>query len=136
MEWQREITELHQFFEAWFRGERPGTDETFRRFEGVLAPRFRMVTPDGAVLERAPLLAGLRSAHGTRPSIRIGVEGHEMLAELGGPVLVSYREWQEDSGPRTVRISTALLEPRAEAPLGIAWRYVHETWSRASRPAR
>jgi hypothetical protein len=42
--------------------------------------------------------------------------------------LATYRELQTRDGVATVRLSTALLVANDDAPAGLSWVHVHETW--------
>ena len=118
------------------------------RFSDVLAEGFRIVTPDGRTVERAPLLAGLRAAHASRtePTMRIWVDNIEARPAGGGLWIVGYQEWQQREGEAARgRQSTAVMRARPKsartgsartgsggtgvpAPNGIEWLHVHETW--------
>ena len=121
-----EIEELHRFFERWLRGD----EDDFSRCDRALARDFTMVGPGGEVRSRDALVRGLLDAQGKRPvSIRIrSLEEIELAPELA---LARYEEWHGDQG----RVSTALFRARGDAPNGIEWVTVHETWLPASRSA-
>ena len=68
----KEVAELHAFFEGWFLGTLPDTDEAFRRFSSVLAEEFEMVTPGGVTRSREEILASVRGAHGGSPKLVTG----------------------------------------------------------------
>ena len=42
--------------------------------------------------------------------------------------LATYEEWQEIDGKINARLSTVLLRAKADAPNGVEWLHVHETW--------
>jgi len=119
-----EIEELHRFFERWLSGD----EDDFSRCDRALARDFTMVAPGGEVRTRDALVRGLLDAQGKRPvSIRIrNFEMFELAPELA---LARYEEWHGDQG----RVSTALFRVRGNAPNGIEWVTVHETWLPASR---
>jgi len=126
----REVHELHIFFETWFNGELPDEDEVFARFKAVLAPGFEMVGPDGRRLGREALCNALRGAHGRVQGDpkRIWIE--DVRVRDAGPErwLVTYEEWHEGEGSSRGRLSSALLGAEADAPNGLVWHHVHETW--------
>ena len=132
---RREIVELHQFFEDWFNAALAPTDESFGRFASVIADDFVMVTPGGSLVERAPLVAGLRASHGRwrgqEPVGRIWIENvrvHRIL-EGGDLAIATYEEWQEIAGEEIRgRLSTVVLRVKEWAPNGLEWLHVHETW--------
>jgi len=88
---KREIEELHQFFQEWFRAELPETDAAFARMD-ALGADFRMVVPSGKLIEHSPLLAGLRAAYGKQPKIRIWVENVNLHMAQNGFALATYDE--------------------------------------------
>jgi hypothetical protein len=121
-----EIEELHRFFERWLRGD----EDDFSRCDRALARDFTMVGPGGEVRSRDKLIRGLLDAQGKRSvAIRIrNFELHQLSANLA---LARYEEWQGDRG----RVSTALFRVREDAPNGVEWVTVHETWLPESRSA-
>lgn len=129
---REEVVDLHRFFEGWFRGAVESTDENFSQLERSLGAQFTLISPDGRTSERASLVAGLRSAHGSHQSddsdFRIWIENvtvRPLSAEL---ILVTYEEWQEIEGSTTARLSTAVLQSRTGRTGQFEWLHVHETW--------
>ena len=114
-----EIEELHRFFERWLGGE----ENDFSRCDRALAHDFTMVGPGGEVRSREALVKGLLDAHGKRP-VAIEIRNFEMRELANELALARYEEWQDDRG----RVSTALFRVRGDAPNGIEWVTVHETW--------
>ncbi len=130
-----EIHELHQFFQDWFSGSLAADDSSFDRFANALAEDFSIVSPEGTRRDRAELLPGLRSAHGTDPGTRIWIENAQLRWQRGAVALATYEEWQERGGQTTARRSSAVFEPAAEAPGGVRWIHVHEVWLPGHGPA-
>ena len=129
---QREVVELHEFFQDWFNAALPPTDEAFRRFESVMAERFLIITPNGELTERGELVDRLRAAHGiwrrnSRPG-RIWIENLRVRHTVGSQAMVLYEEWQEIEGESRGRLSTAILQSREATPNGVEWLHVHEVW--------
>jgi hypothetical protein len=128
----REIVELHGFFEGWFNDELD--DAAFTRLEQALATDFVMVTPDGRVVERRTLLEGLRGARGAwtggrdRPGGRIRVENVRAQWIGSGVAVLTYEEWQDRDGVARGRLSSVVMRPRDDAPNGVEWVHLHETW--------
>ncbi len=127
-DWAREIDELHVFFEQWLTGELPDSDEAFSRVEAALSDRFTMVLPGGNVLERGPLLAGLRGGHGTREAFTIRIRDPHLRHRSEALTVATYEEWQRTDASDRGRISTVVFARRADAPNGLEWVHVHETW--------
>jgi hypothetical protein len=125
---QREVEELHEFFQKWFNGEVPDTDASFERFAGVLAPTFHIISPDGTVHDKASTLPVVRGGHG-RGGMRIWIRNYEHRLLIGGSVaMATYEEWQETEEGTRGLLSTALLEQADGTPNGLRWLHVHETW--------
>lgn len=126
---RREITGLHAFFVEWFVGDR----EDARRLERALAPGFEMVTPDGAVLGRETVLDRIRAGQGRHEPGAFDIDVRNVEVVDRGPTfaLVRYEEWQTTAGEETGRVSTALFRPAADAPEGVAWSALQETWLEA-----
>jgi len=127
-----EVVQLHQFFEDWFNGVLPPTDEAFDRFSSVMGESFVIISPSGELTEREELLERLQSAHGiwrgmSRPG-RIWIENLQVRHQVGDQALVLYEEWQEIEGESRGRLSTALFRRREGTPNSVEWVHVHEVW--------
>lgn len=130
---RREVRELHEFFAAWFRGDRE--QERFDRVAGALAPTFRLVRPDGTETDREAVLEGVRAARGTEaPSFRIDVRDLRVRRRLDDHCLVTYEEWQHRDGAWDGRRSTALLARESSAPAGVVWLDLQETRTDGDEP--
>lgn len=127
-DWTQEIDELHVFFEQWLTGVLPDSDDAFSRVEAALADRFTMVLPSGKVLERGPLLAGLRGGHGTREAFTIRIRDPRLRHHSESLTVATYEEWQRTDTSDRGRISTVVFARRTDAPNGLEWVHVHETW--------
>ena len=128
---RREIVELHQFFEDWFNGALPDEDAAYARFADVLAESFVIVGPEGIPGERAPLLEGLRKAHGRSKqggTSRIWIEDIVLHHAEGDLAFLRYIEWQNLAGKLRGRQSSVLFREREGMPNGLEWLHVHETW--------
>ena len=125
-----EVEGLHAFFHDWFVAELPDTDEAYARFADALADEFTIITPAGIVTGKEDLIARLRESHGSgkEQGVKIWIRGFEVRKEMGDLVLVNYEEWQEIGTRRTGRVSSALLKRDPEAPGGLSWLHLHETW--------
>lgn len=127
--WQAEIVDLHAFFEQWLGGALPATDAAYARLTDTMDPAFAIVTPAGALVERAVLVPQLRAAHGSRPGWRIWIERPALRFQRGELTGATYEEWQHRAdGVVTARLSTVVLRAQAGTPNGLAWLHVHETW--------
>lgn len=123
----REITEVHEFFQEWFRGERP--DEAFSRFEEALDSGFVIIGPGGQELDRGTILDAVRRQHGADPEAVIEVRNVVLRMETETTAVFTYEEWQrQPDGTMRGRLSTVVFAREARAPNGLRWRHVHETW--------
>jgi hypothetical protein len=125
-----EIERLHRFFERWL-GDAATDPAEFARIEPAWPSDFTLITPDGAVLDRAAVIGWLRQARGVRadPAAPFRIEIRNAAVRLalpGGFRLCTYDEWQSIRGVESLRRSTALLEARGDAVL---WRHLQETWA-------
>jgi hypothetical protein len=118
----REVVELHALFEELFTGR----SRDFSRCEKAFSPRLEMVTPDGRLVTRAEVMESLRRA--TARELRITILDVAAMREDAESVLLRYIEEQYRDQETTRRLSIALFETANDAPLGVAWRYLQETW--------
>jgi hypothetical protein len=119
----QEVEALHAVFVELFSGR----SRDLSRCTTALAADFEMVTPEGACLDREAVLAGLRTAR-AGADFRIAISAIRPIWDRGDSVLLQYVEQQYREGRMTRRRSTALFEVSAQAPGGVVWRYLHETW--------
>jgi len=123
--WQRDIEDLHIFFEDWLGGNLAQTGANFERLERALAPSFAIINPEGTESPRDPLITGLYNGHGSRSGLRIKIKNPRLRVETDKIVVATYEEWQEYAGTATTRLSTVVFEKVGE---GLRWLHVHETW--------
>ncbi|PSP72075.1 hypothetical protein BRC86_13315 [Halobacteriales archaeon QS_3_64_16] len=121
---EREVRRLHEVIEAWFRGE---TDD-LEPFSEALASEFELISPDGIVSDREAVLTGLRGGHGDDPELTIAIRNVEHRTTAGEWHPVRYEEHQSTDGGSTGRVSTAALRERTDAPAGLSWIHLQETW--------
>lgn len=133
----REIEDLHGFFEAWFVGSLPETEQAFARFEQVLAETFVIIGPGGLEFDRSGILERVRQGYGSKASgeFALWIE-NVRLRECGEDrCLATYEEWQRSGDTTRGRISTVVFGARSDAPNGVEWRHLQETWLAASEAA-
>ncbi len=128
---EREVVQLHQFFEQWLTGRTERSEAVLDRLASALAEDFEIVSPSGTRSDRTRLLRTLGAAHGSHRSqgLRIWVENVRGRALADGLYLATYEEWQQvgEQAPRG-RLSTAVFQRAPDAPGGVRWLHVHETW--------
>jgi len=121
--WSEEITELHEFFEDLFNGVVDSLD----RAEAALAADFTIVGPDGAESDRAATMAMLEAAQNSR-QLDMSTTDHRLVHHSDDVIIASYVERHHIPERDTRRLSTAVFVPDEEAPNGVRWLRVHETW--------
>ena len=124
MDWQGEIVELHNFFEAWFLG----ADVNFDRVESVLAPAFTIVGPDGNVESRSATIGFLREVFGSDDDLNMTTTDHQLLHESSDTLLASYIETHVRGEKTWRRQSTVVFAKDSTVINGLKWVRVHETW--------
>ena len=115
---EREIRELHAFFQGWYNGEIADTDEAFSRFDEVMADDFEIISPGGEQMNRSTVSRRLRQAHGYAAAtpMRIWIEAVSSRRVGEAHWLSTYQEWQQEDSSPEGRLSTALFELRPKAP--------------------
>ena len=124
MNWQAEIEELHELFEAYFLG----TENSLDRVEAALAPDFTVVGPHGVTSSRADTMQALRAGHGHTDSLEITVTELSLLVETADTLVAQYVENHALADRTNHRVSTVVFTNDDNAPNGLLWRRVHETW--------
>ena len=123
---EREIVELHAFFQGWYRGELEGGD--FERFAAVLAEEFVIVLPGPRVLDREAILDGVRGQHDSDPRAEISIRNVRLQQKFGSTAIFTYEEWQSRRGePARGVLSTVVFGFDDETPNGLVWLHVHES---------
>lgn len=128
---EREVVELHQFFEDWFRGFIADSPENFARVASVLADQFCIIPPNGVPVLREELVERLQHAYGTSmmddEPFEIWIENFHAKIVDGVYCLATYEEYQKENGQTNGRISTVLFRVRENVPNSLEWVHLHET---------
>lgn len=126
--YEREIEALHELFVDWYCGE--ATEEEFDRLPATTAPSFEMITPDGNVVPREAVIEGVRDSYNKYDLDEFDIEIRNVEVRETPPeyALVRYEEWQDGPDGETGRLSTVLLREDGDAPLGLVWVELQETW--------
>lgn len=128
----REVLEVHQLIEDWFNGVVPKSDAALARFTSVMAPELSVVMPSGRVVDRDGLIARFFELHGwwadSTPPGRIRIESLRCDIQSDRLAIASYEEWQRYRDVERGRVATAIFRARPDAPNGLAWLRLHETW--------
>lgn len=131
----REIEDLHAFFVEWFTGRIENSDEHFARLAEALAADFRYVLPGGQLVDRAAVLTDLKTAHGRHTEFYIEIRNSMVLIDDADSAVIFFEEHQWAGHAYTARFNTALFRPHANAPNGVVWAFLHETWQAGLGPA-
>ena len=128
----REVKELHAFFERWYAGEMPDTNEGFSRMTSAIAGDFRAVGPGANHLGKPEIAMLIRDGHGKHQGsgsdFRIEVRNAAPHGLGRNLCVVTYEEWQLFRGAWSARASSAVFRRRASAPNGFEWVHLHESW--------
>jgi uncharacterized protein (TIGR02246 family) len=124
---QAEVIKRHDFFVEWFTGRATEADlsVSLRAF----APDMVMIEPDSNTIGTAEIGAMITGARGKRPAdfeIRVELIAARQLGE--DVALVVYDEHQVIDGQQSARRSSAVFSADPEAPEGVVWRQLQETW--------
>ncbi len=123
---EKEISELHDFFEKYFKGK---IDSNIDRFAKVLDRNFELITPSADIVGRNEIIDIIKKSYNTRLDIKIWTEDVKILKISDEIIGAIYFELQKSNGSEpTKRISSALFRKDENAPNGLIWIHVHETW--------
>jgi hypothetical protein len=123
---QNEISELHAFFEAWYRGTIKDTNAVFQRLSDVLAPEYLLITSEGYTLDRDQVLSVLRSAHAKRPDVKIFVKNIHLRIETEELIVMTYEEHGTTEKGKKATLISAVLRKKPGSPNGVEWLHIHE----------
>lgn len=127
---EKEVIELHKFFEQWFKSEIKNSDEIFARLEDALSEEFMLISPTGQVLSLEQVIAQIQNGYGSRKTdeipYRLWVQNIECRLLEGNLCLVIYEEWGEVAGKKNARLSSALFRKKDKTINGVEWVHVHE----------
>lgn len=128
---RRELEALHAFFVDWYAGR--VDEEAFDRMERVITPGFEMVTPEGQRLDRTEVLGLVRDSRGQYEpgEFDIEIKNADVVAEFADRLLMRYEEWQRAPDEENGRLSTVLFDRADDAPEGVRWLDVQETYIEA-----
>jgi hypothetical protein len=122
-----EVVNRHKFFVEWFTGRAPEAE--MAASERAFASDMRMVEPDGSMIDADQVKVMLKGARGKRrEDFEIRVDLVEARLVGSEAALVVYDEHQVIDGQKTARRSSALFSADKDAPEGVVWRHLQETW--------
>lgn len=122
--WQSEIIQLHEVFEAYFLG----TTDDLTRVEAALAADFTFVATDADTTDRDGTLAAITGAHAHTDSLTIRTVDHKLVLGADGILVAEYVEEHVLTDRTNSRRATVVFSTDPDGPNGLRWRRVHETW--------
>lgn len=122
--WAREIIEVHDILASHTNG----STNDLTRLEAAFADDFTFVGPDAVPVDRATIMAAIDGGQGQSPTFEIETVDHTLVFEDGNTLVAEYVEVQTAEGKSNRRLSTVIFAHSTEAPNGLLWRRVHETW--------
>lgn len=122
--WEREIVELHDFFEGYFLGTR----DDLERCDAALDQDFTMAGPDGTVAGKVATMAAIEAGYQHTDLLRILVTQTRLIAESPELVVAEYVESHELASRRNHRRSSVTFRRDPQGPNGLRWVHVQETW--------
>lgn len=123
--YEKEIKDLHQFFEDYLSGKVDATILT--PFTTVLDDNFTIVGDNGAIMNRDDIVTYVRDGYNQRPDFSIWTENVALKHHVNGILVATYEEWQGNEGVTTSRTSTVLFKEDATMRNGLIWLHVHES---------
>lgn len=117
------VVVLHQLIERIFN-QTSGEDDSFHLLLSHFHPDFRMVTPQGRLLDLNQTEELFRQLRGKREGMRIATCEHAVISQQKEEVTIQYRELQMMDGTDQTRISLAILDCSTSVP---RWRFLQET---------
>ncbi len=124
---QVEVIKRHEFFVEWFTGR--AAEEDLAISIRAFAPDMVMIEPDSNTIGTEEIVAMITSARGKRPAdfeIRVELIASRQISE--DVALVVYDEHQVIDGQKSARRSSAVFSADGDAPEGVVWRQLQETW--------
>lgn len=122
---EREIIELHQFFEDYYLGE--CSVDSITRFSGVLSRRFLIVDSLSTITNRSQIIESVRKNYAKRSNFRIWIKNVSLRYHHENLLIASYEEWQSFGDDTTIRYSTVVFLERSDMPNGLQWLHVRES---------
>lgn len=123
-----EVIDLHEFLQAWLKGETDNETPGLARLNKALYEHFTVVHPTGLSDDKSGVLANFGSAHGARSKdYQLRVDEIQPRLPGGGLSFVTYREAHIEAGqPARNRLATAILQMDLNSG-AITWLHLHET---------
>lgn len=124
---QAEVVNRHRFFVEWFTGR--ASEAELEASLRAFAPDMVMIEPDANTIGRDDVVVMVSNARGKRPAdfeIRVDLISARLIDS--DTVAVVYDEHQVIAGEKSARRSSAVFSADPEAPEGVVWRHLQETW--------
>lgn len=123
---EREIHQLHQFFQDWYRGNEQAE---FNRLDQALSNGFTIIMPDGRILDRDSIIEAVHGQHDSDSQAELEIRNVRLHEVHDNTAIFTYEEWQGRGGEdMRGRLSSVVFAFNDSAPNGLVWLHVHETW--------
>lgn len=123
---EKEIVELHEFFEGWFSGRLTGNEISV--LDDVIHDEFVLITPHADQIDKSSLKEIISSNYGKIIDQKIWVENIRIRSIFDGVILATYNECQKKNNVETCRLSSALFKKDPSTRNQIKWFHLHETF--------
>lgn len=138
---QKEILDLHAFFVKWFRGEVEKTEANFAHLRLRFLPQFVIYFPSGYICSLEDFLTMVYNNHSGRKPVgeAYNIFIDQFLVRWKSvdeqTVLCTYEERQiVKDVEEYIRLSSAWFIRDNNAPNGVQWLHIHESWKKGFGP--
>ncbi len=124
----REILELHNFLERWFKGSIPKSEASFSRLKNAWRPPFKLVDPQNNIREADSIIEQTYAEHGSSRTLEIRIKLLSVIfSERNDFAAATYEEWHIEGRTDEGRLCSALLFEPANSAQRLQWLYIHES---------
>ena len=123
---ETEIVELHNFFEAWYKGGIARSEKNFSRLTNVLADDFQLITATGFTVNKTLLITLMKGGYGTKQGLNMRIEKVNHRVQGENLCLLTYEEYGNTEGGLKKVLISAVLRRAPEKRNGLEWLHVHE----------
>ena len=126
---QKEIVQIHQYFENWYNGSCSKDDAEFDlNVSNRFCDNFKIVMPDGTLYQKNEILSVIKDGFGTSRDFKIEIKMISAEAIEKDIFLALYEEWHTEPGSnKEGRIAAVILKKNDQCLLGFEWVHCHES---------
>lgn len=124
------VVEYLLLMEQWLKAVVENTDAVFNRLKASLAPDASYVHAYGIITNPHEEIDTMRELHGVKKNkpFFIWVDRIRIEQLSDTMYLARFDKWEKSSSGLSCAITTALLQTKSDAPNGLLWKLIHETW--------